>query len=300
MPAYAPVVLFVYNRPEHTARTLASLAANVLADQSELIIYADGPKNPEHEGAVRAAREVARQARGFKSVRMIERDRNLGLANSVITGITETCETYGRAIVVEDDLLLSPDFLAFMNAGLARFIDEDRVYQVSGYMFPGVCKGSRARFLPLTTTWGWGTWQRAWRHLDQNLSELPALRANAGLRRRFDLNGSYDYFEMACRQKSGQIDSWGIAWYLTVFLRGGFILYPARSLVVNVGIEGSGTHGRGSPALQGKITELNWDVAADLIPDDLAIDNECLASVEALLRSKKSTFLGRMKAWFVQ
>ncbi|HEX5425752.1 MAG TPA: hypothetical protein VFW94_19545 [Candidatus Acidoferrales bacterium] len=300
MPDCAPVVLFVYNRPEHTARTLASLAANVLADESELIIYADGPKKPEHEGAVRAAREVARQARGFKSVRMIERDRNIGLANSIVTGVTETCETYGRAIVVEDDLLLSTDFLAFMNAGLARFADEDHIYQVSGYMFPGVCKGSRARFLPLTTTWGWGTWKRAWRHLDQNLSGLSTLQANAGLRRRFDLNGSYDYFEMACRQKGGQIDSWGIAWYLTVFLRGGFVLYPARSLVVNVGIEGSGTHGRGAPALQGKITEMNWDAAVDLIPDDLAVDHECLASVEALLRSKRSTLLGRMKAWFVQ
>ena len=300
VPDRAPIVLFIYNRPEHTERTVASLAANALAAESDLIVYADGSKKTEHDRAVNAARAVAHEARGFKSIRMIERDRNLGLANSIIAGVTEVCASYGRAIIVEDDLLLSPGFLDFMNTGLARFADEDHVYQVSGYMFPNVCEGRSSRFLPLTTTWGWGTWQRAWQHFDRNLSGLLTLEANADLRRRFDLNGAYNYFEMACRQKNGQVDSWGIAWYLTVFLRGGLVLYPSRSLVVNAGIEGSGTHGRGPSVLQGKISATNSNIEAAQMPNGLAIDHECLELIETLLRSIRPTLFRRMKAWFTQ
>jgi hypothetical protein len=294
MPNCAPVVLFIYNRPEHTERTLRALAANELARDSDLIVYADGAKKSEHHASVAAARGVARRASGFRSVRMIERDRNLGLANSIITGVTEICHSHGRAIVVEDDLVVAPGFLEFLNKGLDRYASEERVMQVSGYTFPGVCAGTDARFLSLTTTWGWGIWRRAWNVLDRDLLGLDALRKDANLRHRFDLGGAYDYFDMACRQKRGQVDSWGIAWYLSVFLRNGLVLYPSRSLVLNTGIDGSGTHGPGQSTLQQALTEPD-NAASFRFPDRIEPDMECLAAIASLLRSVRPGFVARTK-----
>lgn len=118
MSELAPIVLFVCNRLEHTRRTLSVLAANPLAAESDLTIYADGPKKPEHQGSVHAVRHLLRTASGFKSIEIVEREANLGLANSIISGVSEVCAASGRAIVVEDDLIVSPDFLTFLNAGL--------------------------------------------------------------------------------------------------------------------------------------------------------------------------------------
>jgi GT2 family glycosyltransferase len=144
----APIVLFIYNRPDHTRRTLAALAANPLAIDSDLIVYADGPKRPEHAASIAQARDAARSASGFKSVRLIERDGNLGLAKSIITGVSDVCSERGRAIILEDDLLVAPQFLTFINKGLDCYADRPEVFQISGYMFPvATRRSSEALFL---------------------------------------------------------------------------------------------------------------------------------------------------------
>src|SRR5437762_11491015 len=85
----APIILFVYNRPEHTHRTLAALAANQAAINSDLIVYADGAKKPQHRASVQAVRDLVRRTDGFKSIEIVERESNLGLANSIISGVSE-------------------------------------------------------------------------------------------------------------------------------------------------------------------------------------------------------------------
>lgn len=297
MSKCAPVILFVYNRPQHAAQALESLAANPLAAESDLIVYADGAKGPEHEVSVQATRDVVHAALGFRSLRVIERDRNIGLAASIISGVTEVCEEYGRAIVVEDDLVLSPAFLAFMNAGLDLYRDDADVMQVSGYMFPGACRDDRPRLLPLTTTWGWGVWQRAWRLLDRDMSSLSLLEADPQLRAKFDLNDAYDYFNMACQQRAGDIDSWGVAWYLSVFVRSGLVLYPGRTLVVNAGFDGSGTHGGGHAPLRGSLAQSHGTGGTSLPSDiaDIKVDWESMEAIGTLLRSMKPGILQRAK-----
>lgn len=297
MSDLAPIVLFVYNRPEHTRRALAALAANPLAIDSDLIIYADGPRKPEHAPSVGQAREVARSASGFKSVRLIERDRNWGLANSIIAGVSEVCAARDRVIVIEDDLLIAPTFLSFMNAGLNRYADENRVLQISGYMFPRIPVGAGALFLPITSTWGWATWDRAWKYFDPSLSGLDIIRKDPKLRRRFDLNGSYDYFWMAEQQRLGVLDSWGIRWYLSAFLREGLTLYPGHSLVRNIGADGSGTHGAGQSELQEE--ELQCGRSPDVfeMPECIEADLKCLSAVEQLLRSTKPVGVGKWIGW---
>lgn len=299
MANLAPIVLFVYNRPEHTRRTLDALAANPLADESDLIIYADGPKKPEHAATIEQARAVARTASGFKSVTMIERDSNLGLANSIISGVTEVCKAKGKVIVIEDDLIVAPQFLTFLNRGLDRYENEPNVFQVSGYMFPIEFDKTEPSFLPLTTTWGWATWKRAWDAFEPSLSHIGELEKDGSLRRRFDLNGSYQFFDMAKRQQRAIVDSWGIRWYMTVFFLGGLVLYPGRSFVKNIGADGSGTHGV-LPRQFHKRPSDGSKFSFDAMPAVIQVDGERMQAVEYFLRSMQPTRVRRIIGWLRQ
>jgi len=296
MSGLAPIALFVYNRPDHTRRTLDALAASPLAIESDLIIYADGPKKPEHAPSVRQARDVARGASGFKSIRLIERDENLGLADSIITGVSEVCSEHGRAIVVEDDLLVAPQFLTFLNRGLERYADEPNVFQVSGYMFPVPTESaSDALFLPLISCWGWGTWQRAWSQFDPSAPGFNRLERDPELRARFNLDGNYDYFGMLKDQVEGRIDSWGVRWLLSVFLKGGLVLYPSRSLVQNVGVDGSGTHGAGTASLQSDLrVEPDLGRGYERWPSGVELDTAALDRVKHMLSGSRSRPLVRL------
>jgi hypothetical protein len=281
---------------------LATLAANPLAIDSDLIVYADGPKSSRDELLVKQARDVVRSSEGFRSVRIVLRERNLGLADSVIAGVSHVCESHQRAIVLEDDLVIAPQFLQFMNAGLARYRDNPQVYQISGYLFPGCEGGGRSRFLPLTTTWGWATWQRAWKQFDAEMSSRRRLVSDPEFRSRFDMHGTYDYSGMVEQQRRGAIDSWGIRWYLSVFANDGLILYPGHSLIENAGFDGSGTHGAGHSVLNRKISvaQLAFDPTA--LPPKLDVDFECMGAIESLLRDMQNAgsrrfSMQRLRAW---
>lgn len=242
MPNLAPIALFTFKRPEHTRQTLESLATNPEFLDSPLFIYCDGARNDGEAGPVEATRKLVRDW-SHPNKTIIERDRNWGLANSVIAGVTELCERFGQIIVVEDDLVVSPVFLNYLNGALEHFADDSMVMQVSAHMFPVELDcPTDAVMLPFTTSWGWATWARAWKHFDPNLVGFDKLKGNSALRHKFNLNGSYPYFRMLKRQANGQIDSWAIRWYLNVFFKEGLTLYPRHSLVRNDGYGESATH----------------------------------------------------------
>lgn len=296
MTACAPIVLFIYNRPRHTTRTIAALAANRLAAESDLVIFADGPKKAEHEAAVRAAREVAREARGFRSVRMVERAENVGLARSITMGVGEACEAAGRVIVVEDDLVVAPDFLSFLNAALDRYADNERVMQVSGYAYPlPETRRVMPYFLPMVSCWGWATWNRAWRHFDPQMKALSALDKDPIARRRFDIDGTYDYYGMACAQRAGKVDSWGVCWQLSLFSRDGLVLYPNQSLVYNAGTDASGTHGAGHAAFQDDAA-MSVSLAVSDWPA-VELNPEMFEGVKHLLRRNRPSLWYRAMEW---
>jgi GT2 family glycosyltransferase len=243
----APIALFVYNRPSHTQRTIDALRGNKLARESDLFIFSDAARDEVAKPRVDAVREIIAAIDGFKSVRIVLRDRNWGLAASVIDGVTMLCRDYGQVIVLEDDLVVAPGFLQYMNQALETYEDEPAVMQISGYMFPVETKqDTDAFFLPFTTSWGWATWQRAWKDFDKEASHYSQLKDDAALRRSFDLDGAYPYFRMLQAQFEGKVDSWAIRWYLTVFFKKGLTLYPRQTLVSNTGFDGSGTHGGSS------------------------------------------------------
>jgi GT2 family glycosyltransferase len=238
-----PIALFTYNRPKHAQLALASIARCARLDDCILYIYCDGPKDSTQIEKVAASRRVAQQWAAQLNAEVIERSENLGLARSIVTGVTALCQKYGRVIVVEDDMIVSPDFLHYMLEALDRYQDYPEVYQISAYMFQVEHPNSPdAFFLPLTTTRGWATWQRAWHIFDWNATGYHELMADAQTRQRFNLENSYPYYDMLAQKLAGQNDSWGILWWYAVFKVGGLVLHPRRSLVWMGGFDGSGTH----------------------------------------------------------
>lgn len=240
----APIALFVYNRPVHTRRAIETLQRDELSGESDLFIFSDGPKGPGTIDAVREVRNFLRGIAGFKSITIVERERNLGLAASVIDGVTRLCDEFGRVIVLEDDLIVSPHFLEYMNTALDRYGNDERVMQVSGHMFPvEIPAKTDAVFLPIVTSWGWATWKRAWLHFDPAaVTGYKKISCDPALLAKFDLGNSYDFSGMLEQQLRGEIDSWAIRWYQSVFLRSGITLFPRKTLVENTGFDGSGTH----------------------------------------------------------
>jgi hypothetical protein len=264
---------------------LEALQADPLALQSHLTVFSDAAKSSAHQDEVREVRRLVREPWRFASVRVVERGENYGLSKSITLGVTELCSEHGRAIVVEDDITIAPGFLKFLNGGLVRYSDDDRVMQISGYMFPGVTAAPRhSLFLPIISCWGWATWKRAWDYYDGKAGGYAALQSDAALRRRFNLDGAYDYYGMLEQQIRGEIDSWGVRWLLSVFMRDGLVLYPPASLVQNIGVDGSGTHGSGTVTLQRQIAKSTMSTDALDYPDRLEVNDQTFADVKRLLR----------------
>lgn len=241
MKDLAPIILFTYNRPVHTRMCIESLKRNTEAASSDLYVYSDGPRTPADEAGVREVRKYIHSLSGFRSVTVREADRNRGLAESVIKGVTEVIAERGRMIAVEDDLILSPYFLRFMNEALTLFQDERRVGNVHGHL-------SRMHGLPDTfliyhgDSWGWGTWKRAWDLFESDGKKLLTELKQRGLCSVFDFAGSYPYTRMLEKQIRGENNSWAIRWKATLLIRGLLSVNAGHSLVANNGFDASGTN----------------------------------------------------------
>lgn len=238
----SPIALFVYNRPDHALRSVEALKKNLLAQESDLIIFSDAPKTPEATDAVQKVRDYIRTVIGFNSVSIVEREINFGLAKSIIDGVTKIVEEHGRIVVLEDDMETSPYFLTYMNEALAKYADDDRVVSIHGYVYPVGKSLPEAFFLPGADCWGWATWSRGWSCFNSDGHFLLDELKRRKLIRAFDYNGAYPYSKMLEGQINGTNDSWAVRWYASAFLADKLTLYPGRSLVHNIGNDNSGTH----------------------------------------------------------
>ena len=240
--SYAPILLFVYNRPEHTRRCIESLLKNSLASESNLFIYADGAKDSTQQEAVNEVRNYIRSIQGFKQITLMERSENWGLARNIINGVTTQVNRYGKVIVLEDDLVVAPYFLQFMNDALEVYKNEPRVGHIQA------CDFTQDNTLPDTFlikwsgSWGWATWDRAWKHFNPNGNELLQELEERKLTHVFDFNGKYGFTRMLRRQIEGKNNSWAIRWNASLFLKDILSLNVGRSLVQNEGFDGSGTN----------------------------------------------------------
>jgi len=238
----APIVLFVYNRPDHTRQTVEALQKNELASESELFIYSDAPKNDNAIAKVNEVREYIKTVNGFKEITIIERDKNWGLANSIIDGVTKIVNEYGKIIVLEDDLVTSPYFLRFMNEALESYKDEEKVMHITGYSYPIKQDGlDDTFFIKPASCWSWATWDRAWKHFKKD-TDYYIKTFTPSMINDFNLNGAYRYFDQIIQNKQGKINTWAIYWYASTYLQGGLSLHPKESYVQNIGFDDEGTH----------------------------------------------------------
>lgn len=238
----APIVLFVYNRPWHTRQTIESLQKNELASESELFIFSDGPKTERDVEKIKEVRNYIKSIDGFKKITVIEREKNWGLANNIIDGVTRIVNEYGKIIVLEDDLVTSPYFLKFMNEALEVYKDEKRVWHISGWNYPIDTDGlGDVFFWRVMNCWGWATWVDRWKHYEKNTDKIINEFTKKDIRR-FNLDGVEDFWGQVIANKKGKIDSWAIFWYATIFKRNGLCLNPSQTYVLNIGHDKSGIH----------------------------------------------------------
>ena len=282
---HAPVALFVYRRPKHTLRTIRALQNNPGASETDLIVFSDGPKNDLDRTQVQDVRDLLGSIKGFRSVSVVDREKNMGLAESVINGVTQVLSTRGTIIVVEDDIETSPHFLQYMNEALDAYEKEERVISIHGYIYPLATPAPETFFLKGADCWGWATWRRGWNLFEQDGKKLLAELHARGLEKEFDLGGSYHYTRMLEEQVERKVDSWAIRWHASAFLKNKLTLYPGRPVVRNIGHDDTGSH-------SGKTRMFNIELTAtpiNLAKIPIEQDERMVAEFAKFWRSSKPT-----------
>lgn len=243
----APVILFVYNRPEHTIKTIEALSKNEFAKESPFFIFSDAAKNEKSSERVRAVRDylgTLKEKKYFKSLTITEAKINKGLAKSVIDGVSEIINEYDKVIVLEDDLITTPDFLTYMNDALNYYNNLDKVWSISGYNipieFPEDYK-SEVYYSYRGCSWGWATWKNRWNQVDWDVKDYAEFKKSKNLRNQIN-RGGRDMAYMLDAQIEGKIDSWAIRWCYSQSKKNSLTVYPVKSRIKNIGLDGSGTH----------------------------------------------------------
>lgn len=240
----APIVLFVYNRPWHTKQTLEALQKNTQVKASELLIYSDAAKNEHSVEKVKEVRSYIKTINGFKKITIIEREKNFGLAHSIIDGVTKIVNDYGKIIVLEDDLVTSPYFLEYMNSALNLYEYKDEVISIHGYQYPldNTNNLPDTFFIRGADCWGWATWARGWDLFEEDSEKLLRELKEKKIEKLFNSHDGFNYTRMLKNQVKKKNDSWAVRWHASAFLENKLTLYPKISLVQNIGHDNSGTH----------------------------------------------------------
>ncbi len=268
----APIILFVYNRLDHTKKTVQALLDNQLADKSTIFIFSDGAKDDKERYKVNEVREYIKTINGFKNINIIYRDRNWGLANSIIDGVTKVISEFDKAIVLEDDLVSSPFFLKYMNESLDHFKEIKDVYHISGWNYPFSNDQLGDVFLwRLMNCWGWATWSDRWSLYKKNTKETISEFTSSDIKR-FNIDGVEDFWGQILANRDGKINTWAIFWYATIYKNRGLCVNPSKSFITNIGHDDSGVN---CTSTNEYISELNMnkniDFDIDIIESAMAI-----------------------------
>jgi len=242
MSDLAPIILFVYNRLEHVQSTIKALQKNILASKSVLFIYSDAPKNNEINEQVDLVRSYIKEISGFKNIEIIERESNFGLSRSIENGVTNIVNKYGKVIVLEDDIVTAPYFLKYMNDSLDLYESNSSVATVCGYTIPNNGELPETWFTRGADSWGWGTWKRAWNLYNPDAKYIFQQLKSSGKMRELDNYIDVDYTGLFEAHINNNIAGWDIVWSATCFMNDKYTLFPRKSLVKNIGNDGSGTN----------------------------------------------------------
>ncbi|WP_121812517.1 glycosyltransferase family protein [Mucilaginibacter kameinonensis] len=296
MQNIAPIALFVYNRPDHTRRTISYLQQNLLADESRLYIFCDAAKTDADKPKVEQVRQLANDVSGFKSVKVIVREHNLGLAESIISGVTQLVYEYGKVIVFEDDLLSSPYTLQYFNDALAKYANQEQVMHIGAYMYNLHDKTlPETFFYRAATSWGWATWARAWKNFEPDVDKLIDQFDNLKIAR-FSIEGKMNFWKQIEQFKAGKNNSWAIRWYASIFLKNGLTLNPSQSLIQNIGHDGTGVHSNNEDMYHVQMARKQ----VTQFPDVLQENEQAYKAIKHFLANRKGTLLQRVRRFVKQ
>jgi len=249
-----PLAIFAYNRPEHLSKVLDALALCHRFNEINLNVFIDGAKSEFEEENVKKTILKTNQFASHNDVNVFVSKSNLGLARSIKYGVDKLMETNEKIIVLEDDILPSKYFLDFMIEGLKKYEKNNRVASIHGYLPNFQMETDMPFFRRGADCWGWATWRNRWIEVEWNSKILLTNLRNQKLFKDFNLGNSYCFTCMLERQMKGEIDSWAIRWHASMFLQNKLTLYPNRSLVINFGFDGSGSHGGNNRFYETKMT----------------------------------------------
>ena len=240
----SPIILFVYNRPNHTKIVLDALAENPEAKISDLYIVSDFYKDEDNRSNVLLVREIISNEKRFNNVNIILNPKNFGLATSIINGVSYVLNIYETIIVLEDDLIPSIGFLKYMNDALEFYKNNDEVGCIHAwnYTFDNPIYNDDTFFLLGADCWGWATWRKYWLLFELNGNKLLEKIDSRNLKFKFNRNGTQDFYNMLVDQINGKNNSWAIRWHASLFLENKLCLHPKLPLVENIGFDGTGQH----------------------------------------------------------
>ncbi len=286
---YAPIVLFVYNRLEHTKKTVEALKKNEFAKESMLFIYSDAEKDNSEKISVDEVRNYVRSIEGFKTLTIIERDKNFGLAATIIDGVTEIVTRYGNVIVIEDDIVTSPHFLKFMNEALEFYKDQKKVFHISGWNYPIDSSRLDDVFLwRFMCCWGWATWSDRWQYYEKNVNKTIKEFSKKEIKY-LNIDNYEPAWSQVIANKENKMETWAVFWYTTIIKQKGLCLNPSHSLVINIGNDGSGEHNSGNDFLA-TLSEANEFTYTSEIKENLAAVNE----IKRFYKSIKKPIMARI------
>ena len=288
-------MLFVYNRLDHTKKVIQSLLNNSLSKYSELYVFSDGPRTNEEAVKIKELRNYVNKIKGFKSLKVIESKVNQGLGTSLINGITTVLNSNEAVIVLEDDILVNNNFLSYMNYSLNYYKNIKEVYHISGYMYPINTKNiiEDYFFLKTTTCWGWGTWSDRWQYFKKDAKYFKEVFNEKKIKKEFNLNNSYDFFDQIILNEKKEINSWAVFWYATVFEKKGHCLHPKLSFTQNIGTDNTGTNTIQSNYFN--VKNLNQSKIFHL-PDEIKISKLALSELIVYFKNLKiKRFLNHLK-----
>lgn len=240
----SPIILFAYKRPNELKKVIKALKDNFLASESELYIFVDGPRKEEDNPKVEAVRKICDKIEGFKKITRIYHQTNQRCANSIIDGISTVLKIHDSAIIVEDDILTTPNFLTFANTCINFYGTNKNIFSISGFCLPFNPPSDYtfdAFAFTRSCSWGWATWSDRWFSVDWEISDYEAFIKDSEAKKRFGFGGS-DMVKMLKDYKQGGIDAWDIRFSYSQFKQNGYTIYPVISKVDNIGFDEDATH----------------------------------------------------------
>lgn len=291
MRELAPIIIFTYNRPHHIRKMLQTLENAELAQDSDVFIFSDGAKNANAIEHVNRVRAIIAEPWNFKKITIIERERNVGLAQNVISGVSEIIKRYGKIIVLEDDLEIARVGLRYFNDALDAYEQEEKVMEISGYMYPikDAYKLPETFFFRVANSWGWATWKRAWDKYNTDIDQLIADFDKDKIKK-FSIDNTENFWKQVKEYKAGKINSWAIRWYLTLFNNDGFALYPRQSMIQNMGTDGSGTHSDADNAYKVELATQ----AVSYFPKEIEENHQAYEAIKYFYKHRKGSLFTRV------